>query len=573
MGYLHLALITGYAGRHDNQKGYTNQSDDSKKNIIIQVGFGSSVYTFRLTGVTSCELKNIPTIVPYLEEALRDSFRKEEEQRIQLKYPKDELTKHFPTIFAEIKAKLKYSHHRQITYGRKNSSDTTVSARTASSSTIVRAGTASALSKALQAVKDNSDITTLMTYSKDQGYFLEKEYKTVKKVEGLFSKIEPIDFKNLSRLQIEVVDHASPIINGVRGLLARRCLVNLQSLELQLARLQVSTYKPEDGAPCRRFVHQYYELKALIALFQEMTPLSLPHLENLQLPCITADGTTAAIALLDRFIAQLKNLTIDLALPEAQKANEDNWPVKEPYYTGTDKIFIPINRLEILFTTEGFSSKVPALRTFFAEKRGENQLECLKIFNLPVNEKAYRAIFEHQMLSDIVADGALPKLNKLHIASTIVLAGAIRNESDQTPAIDTAESKLLSAANTPSLRELVLTAPEAKNFEEWLQYLKVTKHPFLERLHYRVPSPYSGESAENHKARVKQTLQYIDDAITADMLPNLSTLILEGEISEDLQVLIAKMEEKLTHPQNSSASLTTSSSSSSIISFATAQSS
>lgn len=522
MGHLTATLLTDPNKRFDNQNALIAQSNDPSK-VIVQIRIGTKqVYTLLISGVSLYALSSIPTIIPCLEKIVRDT------RPLNSDYDDPD-----------------YQTPRQLTYfGQGHSSHITTIA-----------GSARALCNVLKGAIDNkgSTITSLITHCRDQMYFEAKSswiFTTgLKCLKDLFSKIQPFHFKALTMLQVAIATDSKLVINGFSDLLSRNCFPNLKSLQLLCKGARVS-YK--EGQP---ILHDYHEQHAVLQLYQQGFNQStvLPPIEHLELLFWCHDATQAALMALERIYPNLKSMTINLALPTAQKGGlkntySDSWETSNTFYTNTHITTYTTTHTFDLYATkltippDQETNGIPTLRSSLAKMVNQSQLECLEIFDWPI---AGEDTFADQMLADIISDGSLPKLDTIKISHPSLGSGFKFSANDAVVSdaiMDMSHSTLLSVvAEKVSLRKLFLVLPEKTGFMDWLRHISKDGFPLLEQFHYRVPTPVN-ELPDNHKARVKQALQYIDDAVTSGKLPKLTTLVIEGELPQEFVPWIQKIE-------------------------------
>lgn len=528
MGYLTATLLTDPNKRFDNQNALIAQSNDPSK-VIAQIKIGvKQVYTFLISGVSLNTLFSISTIVPCLEKIVRDT------RPLNSDYDDPD-----------------YDTARGLTFfGQGHTSYTTVIA-----------GSARALCNVFEdAIKNKgSNITTLMTHCRDQLYLEEKSSwiftPGIKCLKDLFPKIQPFHFKVLTMLQVAITTDSRVVINGVSDLLSRHCLPNLKSLELQCKGTSIS-YEGKHW-----LLGRYNEQNAIFKLYQQViNPQTiLPLLEHVRLLFWCHDATQAALLALERLYPNLKSLEVDLAFPTAKKGGlkntySDSWDTSNTFYTNktittyTTTHTFDLYETKLTIPSEQETNGIPMLRSVLAKMAGQSQLECLEIIDWPAD---IDKTFAHQQLAEIIADGSLPRLNTIKIRPMASWIGDGQRPLDLKTVMDVSQSDLLIAVvkNVP-LRELHLLMPEKTGFVDWLQYLAKYGFPLLEQFHYRVPTPYIDEKPEAHKARIREALQCIDDALTNGKLPKLTALVIEGDTPHEFIGWVQALDLKVARSQN-----------------------
>src|SRR5690606_17045157 len=87
--------------------------------------------------------------------------------------------------------------------------------------------------------KKPSDIKTLALNNKAQFYRKDRGVRfssgALEWLSSTFSKMRPIHFSALTTLQLYMSTNSAPVIHGVKDLLGRQCLPQLQTLDLCLA--------------------------------------------------------------------------------------------------------------------------------------------------------------------------------------------------------------------------------------------------------------------------------------------------------------------------------------------------
>jgi hypothetical protein len=471
----------------------------------------TQIYRYEISGVPFSCLQDLPALVPYLEHIL-------ETQR----YGPEQHTD------------TNYDIPRQLTF----------SAAGHPSQCQVIASSARALYNLLEGVAKNkkpSDIETLVINDKAQFYpsvtgaylFFTSAIELLPKT---FPKIKPIHFPALTTLQLYMADNTATVILGIANLLARQCLPQLKTLDLQFA------------AFCRAYIHKGgwlytndLERRSLYILCRDgltNTPSSLP-LEHLHLPFWCADGTELGLAALRRLYPGLKTLTIDMIIPTAiAKGRRLNWasspfttsttlPNGYGYTTTTYTIQHTEHSMEFQIPESEEIADTPSLLTLLEEMQTVSQLECLEIYEWPPGKSI---IADCSILQTAIANGWLPQLNSIAIRFNIAARYNYMLGTTIDPETEMDTSSLLEAvvnAKVP-LKKLFLIMPEKNGYQGWLDAMIQGSFPDLEQFHYRLPDRWAEEKDPAYHARIETALNTLHAAVREGQLPKLRVFIVEG---------------------------------------------
>ena len=467
--------------------------------VGVTINIDSQIYRYVVSGAPYRCLKDIPALVPYLQETLRKQ-----------RYKPDQHTD------------IDYGVPRQLTFSASGQSHSEISA-----------DSARALKNLLDDIVKNksSAIKTLRISDKAQTYVEGREAKiftpALKALPATFAKIRPIHFPALTMLQLCISYHSGRIIKGITHLLVRNCLPQLHTLDLQFAG---NCFFVNDKA---EYIQTYSsERAALYELYRKglIEALATPPLKHVHLPFWCAQGTELGLALLRKLYPRLKTLTIDMVIPTAvvSKAPNKRTHLFKPSLKDT-----PLSLEKAWYSqalrmpTPEEMAEQPSLLALLEEMQEVSQLECLEIYNWPVGENF---VAEYRIVQIAVANGWLPRLNSIAIRFNIVARYKYSLETAINPNTAADVSSLLEViikAKVP-LKKLHLILPEKTGYQNWLEEMANGSFPKLVQLHYRLPDRWLREEDPVYYVRVKQALETIYTAVQAGKLPQLEAFIVEG---------------------------------------------
>jgi hypothetical protein len=499
MGYLTVTSVTNASSPAGTGTIHT-QPSHAPSTVCAEITIHTTLYRYVLSGVPYRCLGDIPALVPYLQEMLREQRYKPEQ--------------HTDTD---------YGIARQLTF----------SAPGYSSHSEVIASSARALKNLLDEVVKNksSGIKVLRVNDKAQTYIKGREARIFKPaLEALpktFSKIQPQHFSALTILEIGIIYNSGPVIDGFTNLLERNGLRQLKTLDLQFAGNcffvadeggDIQTYGSERAA-----LYKFYRNGLLDAL-------STPPLEHLHLPFWCAQGTELGLAILRKLYPGLKTLTIDMVIPTAvittappKRSHPSKSSAKDTAASGESALYFRALRIpkpEVI-------AEQPTLLTLLEEMQEVSQLECLEIYDWPVGKNF---VAEYSLLQTAIENGWLPKLNSIAIRFNITARYQYLLETTIDSKTATDVSSLLEVvvnAKVP-VRKLQLIMPEKTGYQNWLEEMAKGSFPKLVQLHYRLPDRWLGEEYPDYYARVEKALETIHTAVQEGQLPQLEVFIVEG---------------------------------------------
>jgi hypothetical protein len=487
-----------------------NQPSDST--VYAEIKINAQVYKYQISGVPFSCLRNLPALVGHLEHHLK-------------------IQRPFKTRVRDDD----YEVPRQLT----------LSAAGQPSQAQVITSSARALCDVLNGIAKNNkpaDIQTLIINDKAQFFRYRRAHwftwftsGALELLPKAFANIKPIHFSALTILQLYLTDTSATVILGVADLLHRNCLPQLKTLDLQLSGWCRASRHRTGGWI---YTNDFEKPAVDYLLHKGLIDASTPPLEHLHLPFWCARGTELGLTALRRFYPGLKTLAIDMIVPTAvPKEVRLNWsnsytgsttvPNGYGYTTSTYTINNAEYSTELRIPEPEEVADNPSLLTLLEEMQKVSQLECLEVYDWPVNENF---VPEYATLTTAIANGWLPKLNTIALRFNIIAGHEYLLETTIDPKTATDVSSLLEAvieARVP-LKKLFLIMPEKQGYQNWLDEMSNGSFPELEQFHYRLPDRWLGEKDSAYHARVEKALDTLYRAVKKGQLPELKAFIVEG---------------------------------------------
>jgi hypothetical protein len=477
--------------------------------VYAEIKINSQTYRYQISGVPFSCLGNLPALVPRLEFLLKNQ-RYKPEQYTDTEYG--------------IPRKLTFS-----AWGQPSQSQVIVSS-------------ARAFLKTLQdAVRNkSSDIKILVINNKAQTYIEGRgslfSTGALELLPQMCSKIQPTNFQALTMLQVYIGLRSAPVVSSASTLLAKGCFPHLTTFDLHLAGFCRPGRHRKEG-----WIHTNdTERVALYNLYLNglINAPTSPKLEHLHLPLWCAKGTELGLAVLQRFYAGLKTLTVDMIIPTAVSkgarlyssstfTTSTTLPNGYGYTTSTYTLNTEEHAVEFRIPEPEEVADQPTLLTLLEQMKDVSQLECLEVYDWPIKENI---VPECNTLQAAITNGWLPKLNSIALRFKIALTNDYLLEPTIERKTATDTSSLLEAvieAKVP-LKKLHLIMPEKNGYQGWLDEMANGSFYELEQFHYRLPDRWLGEQDPAYHARVEKALDTIHTAVRKGQLPKLKVFIVEG---------------------------------------------
>jgi hypothetical protein len=510
MGRLTITPVTRSSSSASTSTIATQSSEQST--VYAEIKINAQTYKYEIGGV-SLPLEDIPrdlpALVPRLEFLLRNQRYKPEQY-----------------------TDTEYGTPRKLTF----------SAQGQPSQSQVIVSSARAFLELLDKVRggQGSDIQILMINDKAQFYINNRSSwiftPALEQLSSICPKIKLKAFPALEIFDLYIASDSAKVVNGVTTLFKNGCFPHLNTLYLHVSGFCRPAKHRKEGwlftNDTERVALYNFYLNGLIN-----APTS-PKLEHLHLPLWCAKGTELGLAVLQRFYANLKTLTVDMIIPTAVSkgarlyssstfTTSTTLPNGYGYTTNTYTLNTEEHAVEFRIPEPEEVADQPTLLTLLEEMKDVSQLECLEVYDWPIKENI---VPECNTLQTAITNGWLPKLNSIALRFNIVERSNYLLETTIERKTATDTSSLLEAvieAKVP-LKKLQLIMPEKNGYQGWLDEMTNGSFFELEQFHYRLPDRWLGEQDPAYHARVEKALDTIHTAVRKGQLPKLKVFIVEG---------------------------------------------
>lgn len=380
---------------------------------------------------------------------------------------------------------------------------------------------------------------------------------------SLYPKIQPSHVGFLATMQLSITPRGRNVIWTLNGLLRQGCLSSLKNLFLQFSAasqpvihhkgwLCIGLQRNEDDYFGDNFMEQSYLSGTYSLLSRDKEEYTPPKLERLLL-VLWADLTKTALAAVSSQYQTLKALIIDDVMSTMKTESKLDYVSYHNYTRSYDMGTYKAERTitsgiehDVYTLVPNDDPELPTLDQIVEKFQDNNQLEELQIYEWGVKGQAPK--FDWRKLSTYIQNGWLPHLN-----SIVMRSHSDYVKEDNTPinpetAMNTTDLLGALLDKKVPIEKLDLRMPEIMGYQPWLEAIKLGKFSQLKELYYLVPTPYEGETNQDHEDRIKMALEAIKEAIVTKQIPQLKCVAITGIIPNKLLQLAQEIE-NLIHTQ------------------------
>ena len=205
MGYLTAIAITPPNGRYV-ENGAASLKEHSQSGVVAEFKIDNRAYRYAVSGIS---LSDVP-LIPMLYPCLRMIFSRDTHASIRTLDPN-------------------YASSRELTFsdGRSTTEKITLTSSFRALANLLD-DVANKRVSGIQSLRIDDEARN---YKATKGNWRKSGWELVQLA---FPKIQPLHFRSLTALQVELADKSAVVINGMNDLFARGCFPNLKSLKLPI---------------------------------------------------------------------------------------------------------------------------------------------------------------------------------------------------------------------------------------------------------------------------------------------------------------------------------------------------